>query len=367
MSQQRSTEQNAACSNTSDVITLDDDDEDTDVQFVAVLRPTAPVIDLCLSPSTSAAAAAAAAAAAHSGNGSAEDAAAGSAPGPDAADSDLDSPAATPEEAAKATNGDAAAAVSGEDSPSAAAAALECPICLQTCIHPARLPCGHIFCFLCVKGVAYKNRRCAMCRREIPAEFLDHPQLVNGIEDICTTRATEDGFQWYYEGRNEGWWAYDSRTNGDIEIAYASYQIYKAQNPTIAALFDRDHLTPVNYYYLSEENVVFFDADAQVIIYPSNNRPIDQGAPILPNNEDRDSPSPSHEYSLSSDSEDLNVIRPHPGRLHIQICGRMYVIDFLQKIQYLRSTPEKRRNIMRCKSTDDVPGGKRGVAGLSLN
>lgn len=30
-------------------------------------------------------------------------------------------------------------------------AALECPICLQTCIHPARLPCGHIFCFLCVK------------------------------------------------------------------------------------------------------------------------------------------------------------------------------------------------------------------------
>ncbi|XP_043646699.1 E3 ubiquitin-protein ligase RNF146-B isoform X1 [Drosophila teissieri] len=217
MSQQRSTEQNEACSNTSDVITLDDDDEDTDVQFVAVLRPTAPVIDLCLSPSTSAAAAAAAAA--HSGNGSAEDAAAGSAPGPAAAASDPDSPAGTPEEAAKATNGDAAAAVSGEDSPSAAAAVLECPICLQTCIHPARLPCGHIFCFLCVKGVAYKNRRCAMCRREIPAEFLDHPQLVNGIEDICTTRATEDGFQWYYEGRN-GWWQYDDRTSQDIEDAF---------------------------------------------------------------------------------------------------------------------------------------------------
>lgn len=41
-----------------------------------------------------------------------------------------------------------------------------------------------------------------MCRREIPAEFLDHPQLVNGIDDICATRATEDGYQWYYEGRN---------------------------------------------------------------------------------------------------------------------------------------------------------------------
>ncbi|XP_073843021.1 ring finger protein 146 [Musca autumnalis] len=96
---------------------------------------------------------------------------------------------------------------------------LECPICLQTCIHPARLPCGHIFCFLCVKGVAYKNRRCAMCRREIPPEFLDHPQLVNGIEDICSTKATDDGYQWFYEGRN-GWWQYDDRTSQDLEEAF---------------------------------------------------------------------------------------------------------------------------------------------------
>ncbi|XP_033158789.1 E3 ubiquitin-protein ligase rnf146 isoform X3 [Drosophila mauritiana] len=217
MSQQRSTEQISASNNstTSDVIVLDDD-EDMDVQFVAALRPAAPVIDLCLSPSTSAAAAATAA---HSGGGSGEDPAVGSASGAAAAASDTDSLASSPDEAALATGVDAAAAVSGEDSPSAAAAALECPICLQTCIHPARLPCGHIFCFLCVKGVAYKNRRCAMCRREIPAEFLDHPQLVNGIEDICTTRATEDGFQWYYEGRN-GWWQYDDRTSQDIEDAF---------------------------------------------------------------------------------------------------------------------------------------------------
>uniref|UniRef100_A0A0A1XA16 E3 ubiquitin-protein ligase n=1 Tax=Zeugodacus cucurbitae TaxID=28588 RepID=A0A0A1XA16_ZEUCU len=96
---------------------------------------------------------------------------------------------------------------------------IECPICLQTCIHPARLPCGHIFCFLCVKGVAYKNRRCAMCRREIPPEFLDHPDLVNGIDDICATKSTEDGYQWFYEGRN-GWWQYDDRTSQDIEEAF---------------------------------------------------------------------------------------------------------------------------------------------------
>ncbi|KAL5293488.1 RNF146 family protein [Megaselia abdita] len=97
--------------------------------------------------------------------------------------------------------------------------AIECPICLQSCIHPVKLPCGHIFCFLCVKGVASKNRRCAMCRREIPPEFLDHPQLVNGIQDICNTKTTEDGYQWFYEGRY-GWWQYDDRTSSDIEEAY---------------------------------------------------------------------------------------------------------------------------------------------------
>lgn len=30
---------------------------------------------------------------------------------------------------------------------------LECPVCLQLCVHPSKLPCGHIFCFLCVKVI----------------------------------------------------------------------------------------------------------------------------------------------------------------------------------------------------------------------
>ncbi|XP_034656490.1 uncharacterized protein LOC117893834 isoform X2 [Drosophila subobscura] len=140
--------------------------------------------------------------------------------------------------AAPQTGASPKATTNGETGPpaldgasSTGAAALECAICLQTCIHPARLPCGHIFCFLCIKGVAYKNRRCAMCRREIPSEFLDHPTLVNGIEDICITRATEDGYQWYYEGRNEGWWAYDARTNEEIEEGFQILEAYKKDNP----------------------------------------------------------------------------------------------------------------------------------------
>ncbi|XP_052863034.1 E3 ubiquitin-protein ligase rnf146 [Anopheles cruzii] len=103
---------------------------------------------------------------------------------------------------------------------------LECPVCLQTCVHPVRLPCGHIFCFLCVKGVAFKNLRCALCRCDIPLTYLDHPQLVNGVEEIeraATSSSETNQYQWYYEGRN-GWWQYDERTSQELEEAYASFE-----------------------------------------------------------------------------------------------------------------------------------------------
>ncbi|XP_034480891.1 E3 ubiquitin-protein ligase RNF146-A [Drosophila innubila] len=218
MSQQRATSSNDGATNNAEqstsntnnaIVVLDDsDNEDDDIQFVGttISRPAIPMIDLCVSPSTSAAAAAAAAASATVANVGSGDSL----------------KTTNIETAAASAASDVTAVVADTDTPthtSTPTAALECPICLQTCIHPARLPCGHIFCFLCVKGVAYKNRRCAMCRREIPAEFLDHPQLVNGIDDICATRATEDGYQWYYEGRN-GWWQYDDRTSQDIEEAF---------------------------------------------------------------------------------------------------------------------------------------------------
>ncbi|KAL1129291.1 hypothetical protein AAG570_013820, partial [Ranatra chinensis] len=96
---------------------------------------------------------------------------------------------------------------------------LECPVCLQSCIHPARLPCGHVFCFLCVKGIAqYGSRRCAMCRRPIPSDYLDNPVLVETPESPLLPDQ-EDTYQWYYEGRN-GWWQYDVRASTELEAAY---------------------------------------------------------------------------------------------------------------------------------------------------
>uniref|UniRef100_A0A147BGJ2 E3 ubiquitin-protein ligase n=1 Tax=Ixodes ricinus TaxID=34613 RepID=A0A147BGJ2_IXORI len=99
---------------------------------------------------------------------------------------------------------------------------LECAICLQKCIHPAKLPCGHIFCYLCVKGIANQSKKCAMCRQEIPADFTDKPELLSesGSE---TDEVSENNYQWFYEGRN-GWWQYDERTSAELEAASAKQE-----------------------------------------------------------------------------------------------------------------------------------------------
>ncbi|XP_038655693.1 E3 ubiquitin-protein ligase rnf146 [Scyliorhinus canicula] len=94
----------------------------------------------------------------------------------------------------------------------------ECAICLQTCVHPVKLPCKHIFCFLCVKGASWQSRRCALCRQEIPEEFLDKPALLSP-EDLKAASRGNGEYAWYYEGTN-GWWQYDERTSIELEDAH---------------------------------------------------------------------------------------------------------------------------------------------------
>jgi len=100
---------------------------------------------------------------------------------------------------------------------------IECAVCLQPCIYPVQLPCKHIFCFLCVKGVTTQSKRCAMCRREIPPDYLLNPELLSKVEPEGGGGFQEGGecWQWFYEGRN-GWWVYDERTSQEVEMHYKS-------------------------------------------------------------------------------------------------------------------------------------------------
>uniref|UniRef100_A0A1A9VMV6 E3 ubiquitin-protein ligase n=1 Tax=Glossina austeni TaxID=7395 RepID=A0A1A9VMV6_GLOAU len=269
--------------------------------------------------------------------------------------------------AAAASAIDSASALNKDTSgtePSAPANILECPICLQTCIHPARLPCGHIFCFLCVKGVAYKNRRCAMCRREIPGEFLNHPQLVNGIEDICSTKATEDGYQWFYEGRNGGWWAYDKRSALQIEEAYQRLlQNLRVEDQSV--LFDCEVIT---YDIQICGNIYTIDF-AHWTQYPQNmpskerkicrakNMPIKGVAGISNRNMNR-----WWQYDDRTSQDIEEAYKKGEKSCTILVAGYVYIVDLETMIQQRQNEPSRCRHVKRDLAT--IP--KKGVAGLRI-
>ncbi len=53
-----------------------------------------------------------------------------------------------------------------------------CSICLEQFVQPVKLPCGHVFCFLCVKGSSFRRRLCPLCRRPISLSFFDSPEII---------------------------------------------------------------------------------------------------------------------------------------------------------------------------------------------
>ncbi|CAF0869414.1 unnamed protein product [Adineta ricciae] len=100
--------------------------------------------------------------------------------------------------------------------------AVECSVCLQPLINPVKLPCGHSFCFLCVKGVANVSHNCALCRKPFSRELIDKPNVLaaelRDDESLSPSDSTSRHV-WYYEGRN-GWWMYDQRTNDEIDQSF---------------------------------------------------------------------------------------------------------------------------------------------------
>ncbi|XP_028985062.1 E3 ubiquitin-protein ligase rnf146-like [Betta splendens] len=112
---------------------------------------------------------------------------------------------------------------SGSSNSSPALSVPECAICLQSCVHPVQLPCHHVFCFLCVKGASWQSKRCALCRQEVPDDFLERPTLLSPEELKASAGGRGGGTSdhaWYYEGRN-GWWQYDERTSRELEDAFS--------------------------------------------------------------------------------------------------------------------------------------------------
>lgn len=59
----------------------------------------------------------------------------------------------------------------------------DCPICLQPLLQPVKIPCGHVFCYLCIKGSASHRRRCPLCRGALSMNFFDNPNIIRDSGD----------------------------------------------------------------------------------------------------------------------------------------------------------------------------------------
>lgn len=98
----------------------------------------------------------------------------------------------------------------------------ECAICLQTALQPVKLPCNHIFCFLCIKGTVHTGTNsCALCRAPLPRNYIFNPEVLSQTSSSDDNSQEDDGDErWYYEGRRGGWWEFDVRTAEQIERKY---------------------------------------------------------------------------------------------------------------------------------------------------
>ncbi|XP_055350471.1 E3 ubiquitin-protein ligase rnf146-like [Paramacrobiotus metropolitanus] len=124
---------------------------------------------------------------------------------------------------------------------------IECCICVEPALHPVKLPCSHVFCFLCIKGVCATDYSCPLCRKKIPKSAIDKPKLLDKdlkvkgkkrkAKDKSSNKRRKSQTStsgdspsapdksdsiviWFYEGKN-GWWRYDERTEQLIDQAVA--------------------------------------------------------------------------------------------------------------------------------------------------
>ena len=187
----------------------------------------------------------------------------------------------------------------------------ECAVCLQSCLQPVRLSCNHIFCFLCIKGVTinHSQTKCPICRGNISKEDLTNPYVIPVSSKCLKRKLSDEGetkYKWFYSGVSNGWWEYDQRTTQDINKAYELFTSKK----------------------------------------------------------DASKPKKKRRKRASKDGDDIEeklCLKSMPSN-EIMIAGVVYIIDFINMIQYRKSNPKKKRQIKR--ESDDVVVDCKGVAGL---
>ena len=232
---------------------------------------------------------------------------------------------------------DSAAAESTDE-----ALVLECPVCLQTCVHPVQLPCNHIFCFLCVKGVlANQRRRCALCRKDIPPEFLDNPKLVTKPGTTVLGAAT-------------------------VAVGAAAAPA-ATEEQTVAAATAAETTVPIADLAALSLNSSTDAAEETSTSEVALDATVDSSASTAASEDGGfqwfyEGFHGWWQYDERTSGELEDAHRRGNRKLELLIAGFIYVIDFENMWQYRRNDPSKRRRIKRDLSSIS----KKGIAGIRI-
>jgi len=109
-----------------------------------------------------------------------------------------------------------------------------CPTCLDEPQYPCKLPCKHIFCYMCIKRVAETNKPCPKCQAIIPGFILEKYKTSEKSVSLTTEK-------WVYSGRVNGWWYYSLEDNKIIEDCWNMYQKYGKPSSVNLPILGRDY------------------------------------------------------------------------------------------------------------------------------
>ena len=71
---------------------------------------------------------------------------------------------------------------------------------------------------------AFTVAACSLCRKEIPADYLDRSVVLEAAQaDIDSRAEASQDWAWFYRGRR-GWWMFEERNNEELEEAFRSGQ-----------------------------------------------------------------------------------------------------------------------------------------------
>lgn len=113
-----------------------------------------------------------------------------------------------------------------------------CNICTtDTVLYPMDCGGGHTYCLACIKSMQFSSSpgthvSCPECRgrpsnKGYIKKLCETPDKVQSVDLDTLKRELVTGrdYLWIYEGRNNGWWFYDSDLQDILETAYKNEDI----------------------------------------------------------------------------------------------------------------------------------------------